>query len=76
MDQALTYHQLTGFSDNMQKASHDDQHNLCLVRAFFCLISGISLDLHADVPQMTVISQSPAPQLLEMSQNSQHDNQI
>ena len=74
MDQAVTHHQPIGFSGNTQKASHDDQHSLSLVSAFFCLILSISIDLHTNVPQMqTVVFQSPAPKLWGMLQNSQHE---
>ena len=77
MGELLTYHQPTVFIDNTVKASHDDQHSLCLVSAYFCLIISVSIDVQTDVPQLqTVIFQSPAPQLWEMPQNSQHDNKI
>ena len=73
----LTYHKLTGFRDNTQKASHNDQHSLCLVSAFFCLILSISIVLHTNIQQLqTVIFQSPAPQLQETSQNLQHYNKV
>ena len=52
-----------------RKASYDAQHTSCLVSDFLCFIPNISIDPHADVPQLwTVIFQSTVPQLQEIQQ--------